>query len=559
MKSSACSAVAVLLTLLCLATPFFAQVPAKLFAQVPAKQPAAKTPHGSVSGRVTIKDKPAPGIVVGLRRTENNNPFEPYSKTTTDQDGAYRITNVAAGSYQVLPAAPGYIASDASNARQAVVVVGEDENIDDVNFTLVRGGVITGRITDADGKPLIQMMVTVYRADSDKQSPPRPPFPETTGQTDDRGIYRIFGLMPGKFKVAAGRREDGFSLNALVGNYKQVFHPDATDVAKATTIELSEGGEATNIDITLGRAQQTFSISGRVINTETNSPVPDMMFGLQRVIGDRMEYVPTTISSNLRGDFVVEGLIPGKYTVMQFGNSGSELRVETTTFDVIDEDLTDQTIRLAPGASISGFVVVDSDDKTIRSKVPEMMLRGFVQSTPGVPTSNAASTVAADGSFRLSGLASGIVNISIMGMSSGYPPKGFSIARIERNGVVTPRLELRDGENVTGVTVVLSYGNGSIRGVITLENGTLPPGARFFVRVTKSGDNNMSLRPPAVDARGRFVMEGVPTGTYEITVSITGGNVKLPPPVKRTVTLADSVATDVAFTIDMGGQSPTNP
>lgn len=552
MRSSARSAVPAVLTLLCLAAP--------LFAQSPPKQPAAKTPHGSVSGRVTLKDKPAPGIVVGLKRTDSTNPYDQFSKATTDHEGVYRITNLAAGSYQVMAAAPGYIASDASNARQAsIVVVGEDENVDDVNFSLVRGGVITGKITDADGKPMIQMQVTVYRVD-DKQNPPRPPYAESNGQTDDRGIYRIFGLNPGKFKVAAGRREDGGgNFNTSGGNYKQIFHPDATDVAKATTIEIAEGGEAKNIDISLGRAQQTFSISGRVINSEGGAPVPDMYFGLQRIIGDRPDSIATTISSNLRGDFVAEGLTPGKYSVMQFANGGSELRVETTIFEVIDQDLTDLTIRLTKGASVSGFLIIESEDKSLQSKLTEMRLQGFVQSTTGIGGSGAASPVAADGSFRLSGLQSGTLNVSISGMSSPYPPKGFSISRIELNGAVTPRLEVRDAENLTGVRIVLSYGSGSLRGVINLENGTLPPGARYAVRVVRPNENNMYLRPPAADARGHFVMDGLPAGTYEITVTIVGANVRMPQPVKRVVTVTDGAITDVAITIDMGEQSPANP
>lgn len=553
MRSSARSAVPVLLALLCLT--------ARLFAQTPAKQPAVKTPRGSVSGRVTIKDKPAPGVAIGLRRTDNMNPYEQFSRANTDHEGFYRITNVPAGSYQIAAVAPGYVASDAKNAAtggQAVVVVGEDENIDDVNFTLVRGGVITGKVTDADGKPMIQMQVTVYR--TDLVDPQQPPRSETGGQTDDRGIYRIFGIRPGKFKVAAGRSEDGSGFSSFGRTYKQVFHPDASDAAKATTVEIGEGGEAKNVDITLGRAQQTFSISGRVINTDNSSPVPDVRFGLQRLVGDRPEYVSTMIASDLRGEFVAEGLLPGKYGVVQFGNVATELRIEPMTFDVVDQDVTDLTIRLARGASISGFIVIESEDKAVRSKVSEMMLRGFVQSSPGTPGSSASSPIAADGSFRLSGLQSGMLSIAVSSTNLPFPPKGFSISRIERDGVVTPRVEVKDGENVTGVRVFLSYGNASLRGVITAENGTLPPGARFFVRIAKPNDNNVYLQPPAVDARGHFMMEGIPAGTYEVTAFIVGGKSRQSSQlVKRIVTVTDGTVTDVAITIDLGGQSPTNP
>src|SRR5829696_636993 len=102
MRSSARSAMTAVLALLCFT--------ASLFAQSPVKQPAAKTPSGTVSGRVTIKDKPASGVLVVLRKSEGGEtPWESASKAITDQDGVYRITNVAPGSYFVAPTTPAYI------------------------------------------------------------------------------------------------------------------------------------------------------------------------------------------------------------------------------------------------------------------------------------------------------------------------------------------------------------------------------------------------------------------------------------------------------------------
>src|SRR5689334_7720990 len=67
MSSSARYLPAVLLTILSL--------PTSLWAQAAPKQPA-KTPRGSISGRVTIKEKGAMGVVVSLRKSDHTNPFE---------------------------------------------------------------------------------------------------------------------------------------------------------------------------------------------------------------------------------------------------------------------------------------------------------------------------------------------------------------------------------------------------------------------------------------------------------------------------------------------------
>ncbi|HEY3580060.1 MAG TPA: hypothetical protein VGK82_05930, partial [Pyrinomonadaceae bacterium] len=442
MRSSARSAALALITVFC--------VVQTLSAQTPTKQPAAKTPRGSVSGRITIKGKPAPGVLVGLRRYDGMNPFEALPKAFTDQDGVYHITNVAAGSYHVIPTVPAYV-STASDYNVQPVVLNEDENVEGVNFSLVRGGVITGKVTDADGRPIIQLPVDIFRADLiDRQAQVRQVYPANSGMTDDRGIYRVYGLMPGKYKVAAGRSDEftGSFTIAQDRTFRQVFHPDVSDSAKATIIVVSEGSEAKDVDISLGRPVQTFSVSGHVINNETGLPVPNVRYGLTRIIGERSDYVNRGIAANERGDFITEGLLPGKYAIVQYSDRANEMRLETTDFEIVDQDVTDLAIKLAKGGSISGVVVLESDDKAARNKLAELQLRGFISVAAGYGSSF-SSMIAADGGFRFSGLANGALNISLTEKNMPFPPKGFALLRIERDGVTVPRLEMKDGESIT--------------------------------------------------------------------------------------------------------------
>jgi Carboxypeptidase regulatory-like domain len=542
MRSSARSALPVLFTCLCFAV--------SLFAQSPGKQPAVKTPRGSVSGRITIKDKPAPGVVVGLRKSALESSYDPFERAVTDAEGIYRIANVPAGSYVVTVAAPGYVPTNSQDRKP--VVVGEDENVEDVDFALVRGGVITGKVTDPDGKPVMLHQIELYGAADADRAQKQMPYPLMTAQTDDRGIYRLFGIAPGRYKVAAGRGSEGYyGFSPTELNYKQVFHPDAADPAKGNVIEVSEGSEAKDIDITLGRAVQTFSVSGRVINAETNEPVPNLRFGLQRVVGSRVEHVNLIPSSNARGEFVVEGLIPGKYSTSVFPREGSELRGEITTFEVIDGDVTGVTIKLTRGASISGVVVLETEDKSARGRLTEMFVRGFWPAVPGSGYGNAVSAqIATDGSFHLAGMGSGAISLSLGGeRGNPYPPKGFSILRIERDGVPAPRLEVKDAEQVTGVKIVVGYGTASVRGVVKIENGSLTPQSRIYVQLTKPGEEFSYLRPIMVDERGNFLIEGVPPGQYDINTSYMAGPVRKS--VKQPVTLTDGMVTDVRITIDV--------
>lgn len=539
-------------------------VSTSLFAQSTTKQ-TPKVPHGSVSGRVTIKDKGAPGVAVGLRKGEINAIAEPFQRAITDQDGVYRFNNLAPGNYTITASAPAYVPTSVREQRLKTVLVGEDESVEDINFTLVRGGVITGRVTDADGRAVIDQQVQVLQATLfEQRNRELAVYPSGVAQTDDRGVYRVFGLSAGKYKVAVGRNDDerNSSYNQVRStSYRQVFHPDAIEPSKATVIEVSEGSESANVDITLGRVIQTFSASAVAIDKDKGFPIVNMRFGVQRVVGQRIENVSSSATSNSRGELVLEGLIPGKYTIQLFPIPGQELRADPTTFEITDHDVNGLTVRVGRGASVSGVVVLQNYEKAAFEKLVQLQIRGYSISGTGAVAfgSSAISKIGADGSFRLAPFAGGRLNLIFASPPNPFPPKGFNIERIERDGVVVPRgMEIKEGEQVTGVRVIVSYGTATIRGVVKLENGSAPEGARIFVRLTRAGEPASStFRPSTVDERGHFLIEGVPAGSYDIIAFITGA---FAPgrQTKQSITVTDGATMDLVMTIDL--QAPhTNP
>ena len=531
-----------------------------LCAQSTTKQ-TAKVPRGSISGRVTIKDNGVPGVAIGLRKGDMYPAFEPFQRATTDQDGFYRISNVAPGSYMITAAVPAFVMPDVRDARYKTVLVGDGENVENINFALVRGGVITGRVTDADGRPVIEQQVNIYPAEFVEQGKQHTVYAISSSQTDDRGIYRVFGLPSGRYKIAVGRSDD--DLNVTYGqprniSYKQVFYPDATDRTKAKIIEVSEGSEANNIDITLGRVVQTYSASGQLVD-ENGRPAPNLRFGLQRVIGQRIEYMNNSAMANSRGEFIVEGLVPGKYAAFLFGNQNSDLRIEPFSFDVVDHDLTGLTVKLTKGSSITGVVILENGDKAILAKLLQLQLRGVGVVTTGTGAtfgSSSMSPLGPDGSFRLSGLPNGTVNFMFAATGNPYPPKEFTISKIERDGIFNPRgLEIKQGEHLTGVRVFVAYGTATIRGVVNVENGSLPQSGRIFVRISKPGEQFSNLRPAIVDERRHFLMEGLPAGTYELNIVVNSPGSSRN--IKREVTVQDGQTMELTIDVDLS--EPVKP
>src|SRR5260370_27421726 len=74
---------------------------------------------------------------------------------------------------------------------------------------MVAGAFIAGRVSDAEGRSVIVLPNAISGSDS------KTPFQQAAGndpymfQTDDRGIYRVYGIPFGKYIVSAGQRGSG--------------------------------------------------------------------------------------------------------------------------------------------------------------------------------------------------------------------------------------------------------------------------------------------------------------------------------------------------------------
>ena len=247
--------------------------PAICLAQTPAKEATA-----SVAGHVTMRGKAAPAITVvaTLRNSFFDN--KTVAKTTTDEDGNYKLTGLTAGQFTILPLAKAYVVASGTSYKEAgqSVNVAEGEAVTKIDFVLVRGGVITGRITDSDGHPVIGERVNIALKDGSPDPGAQFNFGSNRYQTDDRGIYRMYGLGPGSYRVSVGQASAAGGAASIMGiggsPYARTFYPSVEDESRATIIEIKEGAEISNIDITVNKPGKGFSVSGRVIDADSGAP-----------------------------------------------------------------------------------------------------------------------------------------------------------------------------------------------------------------------------------------------------------------------------------------------
>jgi len=454
---------------------------------------------------------------------------EPVAKGVTDEEGRYRLANVQPGRYHLTAVSPGYIFAEpgASEWQPGKVVnVSAGEELKGLDFTLVRGGVVTGRVTDSDGKPVVEEGVTLLPADARERKEKRArPF---TSQTDDRGVYRAWGVAPGRYVVYSGRaREDMFRGGAFDAGafYPQTFYPSVTEESQARVVEVAAGGEEGDVDITLAKMTKTHTARGRVVDEEGRAvpgvqiAVGSMAAGASRFSGSMF----TAGKTDERGEFTVRGLMPGDWGVWAsagelYGGTQGSTYSDPAVFEVEDSDVSGLEVKMRRGAEVSGTVTMEGTaDPSALAKFRELWIAAWVNTganSTGVPNYTRFQP-AADGSFKLAGLRPGRLMFELE-----WPkPKGFSLLYVRRDGVEQREgLELKAGERVRNVQVAYAYGNSVVRGEVQFKGGSRPAGVTYVIHAVRPG-GAIAGEPAILDSLGRFQIENLSAGEYELSMS----------------------------------------
>ena len=528
---------------------FVATILLNAFIVAPAQSVSKAAPATSaITGRVTAgDDQPVPGAVLVLMPAEfRRERVKPVGRATTGADGFYRLANLPAGSYRLQLLAPAYTSASAPRGggwnEGQIVNVTAGETIEGQDFKLARGGVITGRVTDADGKPVIGEYLRLMDATQDSSSGRNYAISPYSSETDDRGVYRIYGLPAGRYHVAVGEdKENGAVSIAVSGkNLTRTFHPNATEAAQAKVVEVSADTEATGIDITLAAPAKTYEAAGRVVDALTNQPVPNISYGIGLVTPDGKHIGHRgwgNARTNADGEFRLRNLLPGRYamlTVARDAPGGAATAADNyysapAPFEIVDGNVDGLLVKALRGAVLSGVAVVEgTTDRAAPAKLAGVTL--YINVAPAAPqadelqgSQSSRVQIQPDGSFRVVALPPGTAQVSLDPYST---PKGFALLRVERGGIEQRTgIEIGAGEQVAGVRLVLAYGAGVVRGQVEVQRdgapASLPGGARLQVTLRRKGGANSpwGQQGVEVDARGRFVLNGLVAGEYELTAS----------------------------------------
>ncbi|WP_158624971.1 carboxypeptidase regulatory-like domain-containing protein [Corallococcus terminator] len=487
-----------MLTLAACQEPGVSPAPPPLPTPVDPTDPTDPSDLARVVGTVSLESTTnAAGVQVSLTGTD--------LRATTNAAGAFVLEKVPAGTHELTATRTGY-----TQARQSLSVAADDSV--EVSLALLRArGRVSGVLTLEGATEVAGVTVTLEGAN-------------LTATPDAQGRFALEGVPTGSYVLKASRT--GYAtvsqsvevtegndtlLTLLLGRYRgriegQVRLSDSAP-SQGITVALEGTDTATTTD-----GQGRFALES--VPTGTYSLVASKEG--YTAVRQSLEVKATGSSSvtlsltrhrgNLQGQVTLDGATqaPG-VTVMLEGTSAvttstSQGRftlggVPTGTYVLVATKAGYTTVRQSVEVTQDATTTVTLPLVLSRGDlVGQVLLEGGVSPAgialqlEGTATS---TTTNAEGRFTLPGVLSG--SYVLVATKTGYTTARQTV-------------EVKEAAS-TSVTLTLARSRGRVEGVALLDDAQDPAGTQVSLR-------GLTGVTTTTDAQGRFVLEGVPTGSY---------------------------------------------
>src|SRR5215475_2302659 len=515
-----------------------------------------ETQTGVITGRVVTEDGSGlPGVTVTLtpvaadRRAISG---RPQNRTFTDEDGNFKFTGLAPVVYSVnASGVKGYVPSP--------IPVSEWQDSGyhrigaNVTITMIKGGAITGKVTNAMGEPVIGVQVNAAMARGAEGSQDRggsgiPRF------TDDRGVYRIYGLSPGTYVVFTRNR-----FHPYPSPYDKdgpTYYPSSTRET-AAEVTVTGGGEASGVDIRY-RGDRGHTVSGSI--SFSGEPIASSV-SIMIALTDTVTGVVRSDADRYSEKFAIYAVTDGEYEITGrwILPSNEEIIASAPRRIVVKgADVGGIELKLLPLGIIAGKFALEATPGVCESKrkwsLEEALLAIHTVTKPGESTPARSRTVVngltEKGEFTVYYLAAdryfleprlpnenwyvkaitAPASTSASANTSGAAARGALSADISRNGIT-----LKAGEKITGVVATIADGAAGLSGKAPTptDGSRLPARLRIHLIPAEARAADDALRYAEAFARsdGSFSSSYIAPGKYWLVAQAAPDNETSDPPV----------------------------
>jgi hypothetical protein len=475
-----------------------------------AQAPARSEIRGTV---VDESGAPMPFVEVGLSRV---GAFGDFLVVTTDDDGRFQSGPLEEGIYYASVQATGFVGADAEAERHV-------RPGDTPTLRIARGGVITGKVTEAGGEPVVAMEVTAVRVRDAEGNPVTDRGTFQDGETDDRGVYRIYGLQAGAYIVSAGRERNPWSQPTFDDKLARIYYPSST-AESATEVPVSLGAEATNIDIAFRRVAG-HTVTGTVSGSDRDAYVQMSHAKTGQVVG----WART--QRGQRGvEFEFAGVADGEYDLeAQSWDRDARSSSAPRRVTVRGADVAGVALQIAKLGRLEGRIVWEQGpppepcpkEGVPRERATLVELRR--EAKAGAVQTIERGATKAGGAFAVANLKAGSYRLDL-----GLVDPHWYVAAAEREregrapaSVAGQPVGIADGEVATGYVVRLRAGAAALAGRVAAPEGTaLPSGLVVHLVPAEQASANEVLRyyEAEVERDGAFSFANLAPGEYRAVV-----------------------------------------
>jgi uncharacterized protein (DUF2141 family) len=441
--------------------------------------------------------------------------------TMTDDEGRFVFTGLPAGRFTMTASKAGFV-SIAYGAKSAgrpgtPIQLEDSQKIDARAISMPKGGVVTGIVLDEYGEPSpgtqVRALRMVMRTGEQRL--------ESAGSnaTDDRGMYRIYGLQPGRYIVTAQPRNNGLA---------------ALQTSVAAEIEAA----IQQMQVSLGRGGQNLGggaagQGGRGGAAGRGGQIGDL---LQSLGGGRGQQVLEQLQQQLDPDGQASmGYAPVFYpgTTSPAGAGTVEVAAGQERYGV------DFQLQLVSTSTVSGVLAGTDGAPPSGAQVT----LAPVDTLPGLP--GATQTVRANqsGAFTFRNVTPGQYNVTARAQVRTQDPNAETEVAVQGRGgrgggrgrggvpaeVLWAHAEVTvDGRDLADIGLQLQQGM-TVSGRIAFDGQRLMAPTDFSrvrISLTPVGTQDMQFggtSTATVDANGTFTVKGVPPGRYTLRGSAPAG------------------------------------
>lgn len=342
----------------------------------PPPRPDA-TGTARIAGRVVdaTSGKPIRGARLLLLPTEGQ---RLTNWTRSDSQGRFEYTSLPVRGYTLRVEADRFVTLEYGQKRPGETGTPIQITVDGLNFTadvaLPRASAIAGTLLDEFGDPVpnvvVQMAGKQYVAGRQRLIPLGSRL--STAPSDDGGHYRISGVAPGEYHVAA--LSGVYTDQNEVGGFAPTYFPGTTDASAAVPVTVAFGAD-TSASFSLAPAK-TVSVAGTMVDASGQMVGRGTLMLIPPDREGRMDFNIARAITAPDGTFVLRNVPTGTYTVQGFGPPmplphGPGTRVEHAPLNlgalrfgwlpltVGDSDIDGVVLKVTSGTFLRGKIVMD--------------------------------------------------------------------------------------------------------------------------------------------------------------------------------------------------------